>query len=62
MDRLGEKSYAGGLYTEFLWSNELRILWLQRSSCLGRWVVTLTLSSIDNKEITYSICVSYIMV
>ena len=37
--RLGEKSYAGGLYTEFFGVVELRILWLQRSPCLRRWVV-----------------------
>ena len=61
MDTL-EQSYADGLFTESFGAVKLRILWLQRSSCLRRWVVTLTLSIIDNKEITSSICVSCLVV
>ena len=36
---LGEQSHGGGFYTEVFGAVELRILWLQRSPCLRRWVV-----------------------
>ena len=47
---LGEKSYAGGISSEVFGAAELRVLWLQRSPCLGRWVVHLSHSLIVNKE------------
>ena len=47
---LGEKSYAGGLYSEFFGVVELRVLWLQRIPCLRLWVVLLSHSLIVNKE------------
>ena len=36
---LGEKIHAGGFDKELFGAMELRILWLQRIPCLGRWVV-----------------------
>ena len=48
---LGEQSYAGGVYSEVFGAVELRILWLQRSPCLRRWVVILTHSLLLIKTI-----------
>ena len=47
---LKEKSYAGGISSEFFGAIELRVLWLQRSPLFRRWVVHLSHSLIVNKE------------
>ena len=47
---LGEQSYAGGISSEVFEAAEIRVLWLQRSPCLRRWVVHLSHSLIVNKE------------
>ena len=48
---LGEKSYAGGVYSEVFREMKLRILLLQRSPCLRHWVVILTHSLLLIKSI-----------
>ena len=48
---LGEKSYAGGISSEVFGVVEIRVLWLQRSPCLRRWVVHLSHSLLLIKRI-----------
>ena len=48
--KIGEQSYACGIYSEVFGVAELRVLWLQRIPCLRRWVVHLSHSLIFNKE------------
>ena len=47
---LGEQSYADGISSKVFGAAEIRVLWLQRSPCLRRWVVHLSHSLIVNKE------------
>ena len=47
---IGEQSYAGGISSESFGAEKLRILCLQRSPCLRRWVVHLSHSLIVNKD------------
>ena len=53
----GEKSYVGGIFLEVFGVEELRFLWLQRSPCFRRWVVTLSHSLLLIKRGPYSKCV-----